>query len=346
MHVMSMVTMFFAAIGALCTLVLTVMMMFHRRWLRVHHKSRAVRGWKPGGGTRHMAGPLSARISGGVETAANSNHATLLLHGLATVGTYWGAAFDVCARQGSLVVPDLLGFGESVDPPLIAEQRSPAEHVAALEAMLDDLGMSSTPLTLSGHSVGGILALHHAATRAERDPSLVRQVVLFAPPLHDDHETAVRYVSTRGPFARYFAVDRRLARHTWNFLTARKRLAMALSRWVAPGLPRPVAEQSINNSWSSYMGTFRGLLGDPSWRACVAKLAQLQIPVTIAVGRRDTTVERRCYEGLPGVRLLEHHDGGHQLPLVAADWCVALLRGMPEPEATPLGALRPAYETV
>lgn len=41
--------------------------------------------------------------------------ATVLVHGLFASGRYWGKAYDGLARDSALMVPDLAGFGRSVE---------------------------------------------------------------------------------------------------------------------------------------------------------------------------------------------------------------------------------------
>lgn len=62
--------------------------------------------WSPGAGTTYD-GALHARIIGDGPTGV------MLLHGLGGSSTYWGRAYDTLASAGRLVVPDLLGFGDS-----------------------------------------------------------------------------------------------------------------------------------------------------------------------------------------------------------------------------------------
>jgi hypothetical protein len=78
-------------------------------WLARHRASPAVQAWRPGGGRRLRAGPLAVRVIG------DDGPATVLLHGLTGSGDWWGADFDRLADGGRLVIPDLLGFGASMD---------------------------------------------------------------------------------------------------------------------------------------------------------------------------------------------------------------------------------------
>ena len=102
-------------------------------WLRRHRRSPAVRVWTPGSSRRIHAGPLAVRVLGDAEPT------TVLLHGLIGSGDVFGAGFDPLADHGGLVVPDLLGFGASMD--LAREDFSLAAHLDALDAMASALGL-------------------------------------------------------------------------------------------------------------------------------------------------------------------------------------------------------------
>ena len=54
-----------------------------------------------------MAGRLRTRVVG------TDAPATVLLHGIVGCGDYLGACYDTLADGRRLVVPDLLGFGDS-----------------------------------------------------------------------------------------------------------------------------------------------------------------------------------------------------------------------------------------
>lgn len=100
-------------------------------WLIRHGSSRAVRGWRPGAGTRRVAGELSVR------TAGHGDRVVVLLHGLIASGDVFGDRYDELAGDAQLVVPDLLGFGRSLHAPG-GDYALPAQ-LAALDRMARDL---------------------------------------------------------------------------------------------------------------------------------------------------------------------------------------------------------------
>lgn len=97
--------------------------------------------------------------------------AVVFLHGIGSSGATWQAVADVLADQHCTVRFDLLGHGDS---PVLEE---PAEYTR--DRALDDLdeildGLDGRAV-LVGHSLGGYLALAHAATR----PGVARGIVVL-----------------------------------------------------------------------------------------------------------------------------------------------------------------------
>ncbi|WP_435278459.1 alpha/beta hydrolase [Rhodococcus yananensis] len=95
----------------------------------------------------------------------------LALHGLTGHGRRWRNLAETYLPDLRVIAPDLRGHGRSPwTPPWSFES-----HVADLSTLLDthDTG----PVTVVGHSFGGAIALHLAATAPER----VRSLVLLDP---------------------------------------------------------------------------------------------------------------------------------------------------------------------
>ncbi len=77
-------------------------------------KTRAEQHWQPPSGVTTL-GVLNVRRLGA------SGPPVVLLHGMCGSNRYWGASVDVLAQRCRLVVPDLLGFGQS-------HRRAPMVH--------------------------------------------------------------------------------------------------------------------------------------------------------------------------------------------------------------------------
>ncbi|MCC2594257.1 alpha/beta hydrolase [Tessaracoccus sp. OS52] len=87
----------------------------------------------------------------------------VLVHGSRTSGSQWDPQVQRLAARGwRCVAPDLPGHGDRRDEEFTA--------VAAVDAIRAALEASGEPAHLVGHSLGGMLAIHAAATH----PGLVR----------------------------------------------------------------------------------------------------------------------------------------------------------------------------
>lgn len=106
---------------------------------------------------------------------AGAGDPIVFVHGLGTSAATWSACMDLLADRFEVVAVDLLGHGDSPVPD------DPAEYtrdraLADLDDVLADVTVDGgrAPV-LVGHSLGGYLALAHAATR----PGAVRGVVVL-----------------------------------------------------------------------------------------------------------------------------------------------------------------------
>jgi pimeloyl-ACP methyl ester carboxylesterase len=137
---------------------------------------------------RRQGGTIVARHL----ASRSSRRGTLFLHGAAGSWTTWTplleAARDTGTELGEVVLLDLPGWGDAAASAVLD-----IEGIASfIEAIALELGYEQWDLV--GHSMGGLLALHLAATRPERVRS-------------------VRMISATGP-AIVSAVD-----HPWGGLT-------------------------------------------------------------------------------------------------------------------------------
>ena len=106
----------------------------------------------------------------------------MFLHGMGTSAATWTRCMDLLEDRFTVVAPDLLGHGDSPVPD------DPAEYtrdrtLVDVDDIVADLG---EPPVLVGHSLGGYLALAHAATR----PGAARGIVVLntGPGYRDDEK--------------------------------------------------------------------------------------------------------------------------------------------------------------
>lgn len=104
----------------------------------------------------------------------------LAIHGLAGSGRYWEGLSRALGSQFTVVAPDLSGFGASDKPN--AHDYNRASHISDLEAVIERC-IPTAPLTIVGHSMGGILA---GLVTARGTHPVDRLAVVAAPFPHGD----------------------------------------------------------------------------------------------------------------------------------------------------------------
>lgn len=269
--------------------------------------------WAVGAGDSYD-GALHARSLG------EGTPRVLLLHGLGGSNAYWGAAYDVLARSGRLIVPDLLGFGASPRP---SSGYTAADHVNALVSLLDELGVDG-PIIVGAHSFGCLLAFALAKQR----PDLVAGIIAFCPPLYPDEATARERIASLGWLERQLAGDGPWAQTTCQWVCRHRAAAAVVASLVRPGLPAVIRRDGVQHSWASYSQSFRQVLASAEgthW------LAGIRVPVDIVAGTDDPVIDltylRQLAEQLQHVTLTIRDGVDHSLPLTDATYAVALIAG-------------------
>ena len=287
------------------------------RWRTIHRRSVAVQRWLPPTLPAIARRPLYARGGG------DGDAVVLLLHGLGATGDSFGAEFDGLAATHRIVVPDLLGFGQSLDE--TRARFTPEDHLEALEELLHQVDASDGPLIIGAHSMGVALALRFADRHAGR----VQRVVCWGAPLYDDHDETQNAITKSGLMARLFVADTAWARGLcrWN---CRHRFAAG---WVAaaatPMLPIPIARAAALHTWDAYRAAITGLVLGTKWNELLNRLAGHQIPLRFVWGSNDLIGDRALAEAMarsvPSLEVKTVLGAEHYLPISHASACVAHL---------------------
>lgn len=274
-------------------------------WATVHRRSPAVQAWQAPDLPIRRHGPLSYRVAG----PEDAETGVLLLHGLVATGDVFGATLGMLARKHRVVVPDLLGFGRSLD-----EHRSDFSTSAHLDA-LDDLiayELAGKQIRIGAHSMGSALALRWAAANPDR----VERVVCVGPPIWPDADTARAALGQLGPMGRSIILDRRLAHALCAFNCRHRALAGLMSAAIAPRWPIPIARQASLHTWPAYIDTLQEQIIDCPWPQLLDQLATAGIPVQLIRGDQDGIGDTPYIRGLaarPGIHVTTLR-GNHTLP--------------------------------
>lgn len=299
-------------------------------WSGRHLTSAAVQGWTPPPrtGRRLMAAGLSVRLTG-----PSTGTPVVLLHGLAASGDAFGGGWDVLARDRPVLVPDLLGFGASMLLPPGSPHLGLGSHLDALDAAATELQLAGGPLTVVGHSMGAVLALHWAARAVSRGEH-VRRVVCLSAPLYDDVAEARQHIQAMGLLERWFAgvdgatgVD--VARITCGVMCRARPVAQWISVAVSPGYPVRVARHGVRHTWPAYEASLETVVMTSPWRAALTLLSDAGVDVVFAEGARDPVPVPGRTDALASGTATIHHDlhpvATHDLPMSDPAWCAALV---------------------
>ena len=285
-------------------------------WALRHRMSASVEAWAPPSlpGTRTAS--LYARQGGDGDTAI------VLLHGLVSSGDVFGDRYDQLARSHRVVVPDLLGFGRSLDED--RDRFTVDDHLDALDELADRSGLFERQWVIGAHSMGTAAALRWAA----RHPNHVEKIVCWGAPIYASPEAARTRISGSS-MARLFVLDTRWAERACAISCRHRTAAGWMTAALEPSLPVPVARAVPLHTWPAYRDAMRHLVIETDWRGLLAELDDLEIPVELTWGSDDKVGDHAHARAIstPGsnsaVTLIP--GAGHHLPMSHVDLCAGQL---------------------
>ncbi len=266
--------------------------------------------WTPPQLSGNKAGTLYARSGGDGETAI------VLLHGLVSTGDVFGASYDQLANRSRLVVPDLLGFGRSID-----EARagfSAGAHLEALDELADRTGLLKRRWTIGAHSMGSALALQWAA----RHPERVDRVVCWGAPIYSSPEAARAQISGSA-MTRLFVLDTKWAQRACAISCRHRSAAGWLTAAAEPRLPIPVARAVSQHTWPAYRDAMRDLVINTDWPGLLRQLDDNGISTELVWGSNDKVGDPEYARTIIGATasLTPIADADHHLPLTHPETC-------------------------
>ena len=243
---------------------------------------------------------LSVRVAG-------DGPSVLLVHGIPGSGEVWRKVGEGLVSEGfRVVVPDLLGFGESARPDGSEQLWIPAQ-VEGLLSALDQLGAES--VLLVGHDYGAPIGV----TLAARDPSRIRGLVLVAGNLFSDTPIPFPLRTLRMP-----GIGRAMARVMLSGPSLRMMLRVGAGRHDRVSNPRHyLGDRTQQRSIQTIFGTALREL-EHRYAPVEAALPELAVPTIVLWGGEDPffpPVEgRRAANAIPGAKLRMLEGIGHFIP--------------------------------
>ena len=232
----------------------------------------------------------------------------LLIHGLGGSSATWREVLPAFARRYTVVVPDLLGHGESDKP---SHDYSLGAHANVLRDLMIAIGYERA--TVVGQSLGGGVALQLAYQHPQR---CERLVLVSSGGLGSEVSWLLRALTLPGVEYLMPVLFPSFVRDAGNALSRRLR-GLGLR---APRLEeewRTYVSLTEPGNRSSFMRTLRSVV-DPAGQAVSATdrlyLAS-QVPTLILWGRRDRMIPVEhafaAHEAIPQSRLVIFEDSGH-----------------------------------
>ncbi|HSX32330.1 MAG TPA: alpha/beta hydrolase [Candidatus Saccharimonadales bacterium] len=208
--------------------------------------------------------------------ASDTKHGTktvVLLHGVGASGAVWHALVKQLEAVGwRVIVPDLLGFGDSPKPQW--NNYTVHDHARHVVALLKRLRVKGK-VTIVGHSMGTLVATHIAATH----PKLVSRLVLYEPPLYADDPEFTGHMRRR---EYYFAL--------YTFIATHPQLAFTQARLMWRVAKRLVGLHLSPEEWTPFERSLRNTIMK---QTAYAELHSVQVPTDIVHGRLDIVVTRK-----------------------------------------------------
>ena len=253
-------------------------------WEIIHRRSGLVRAWNPSSFPGRVAGGLGM-LEGGVVSdrlRPGDPETIVLLHGLGATGDYFGDSYEGLANTHRLVMPDLLGFGRSLDE--TRHEFTLDDHVDAIDGALASLGLGHTRVFVAAHSMGSAVALAWAA----RHPSRATGVALWGPPVYETPSDVRRMGEQHGGMTRLLLTDGEWAQRACRFNCANRRVSGWVIAATSPRWPTDVSRRAALHTWEAFDGALSALVVDADWR----RLFDIDTPVTIFRGAVDEIGDR------------------------------------------------------
>lgn len=213
----------------------------------------------------------------------------VMLHGINSTGDDMLPLVELMRSDYRVIVPDLLGFGDSPKP--LDIDYTTDQNVQVLQATLADLDLPGRFLLL-GYSLGGDIAARYAATYPEQ----VRRLVLVSTPFYLPTE---HYVKHR--FGTSY-VKATLWTWLWRIIGKQQQDNTAIYSLASGPLRESVSEylraEELGTHWEVMSKTLQNTI---SATTLVDDLPRMTMPTVFAFGVRDPLV--RPYELLALQRL-------------------------------------------
>ena len=252
-----------------------------------------------------------------VERGNSRGPVLLFLHGITGSRRYFQKRIRPLERDYRLVLPDLLGFGLSPKPYL---EYTLDLFRDSVRAFVEERGLAARPLTLIGHSLGGLIALEYASRYGEH----VRRMILVSLPRYSDPVTAHALFWRGSPHYRRLLNEHSLA----ETLSQMKRSGLEITLRYLLRFPWSVLIDSHKFTFKSLTSTLEHCLLDYQVDRILPFVPP--VPTLLIHGEQDSVAPidhvRPLPELYPSMRLQAMRGTGHHLFLTHTRMCLELFQ--------------------
>ena len=252
-----------------------------------------------------------------VETGNPRGPVLLFLHGITGSRRYWQKKVRPLGSDHRIIIPDLLGFGLSPKPHL---EYTIEVYRDSVRGFVEEIGLASRPLTIVGHSLGGLIALEYAA----RHGSHVRRMILLSLPRFSDPGTAHALFWKGSPHYRRLLNEHSL-KETMSQL---KRSGLEITLRYMMRFPWTVLVDSHKFTFKSLTSTLEHCLLNYQVDRILPSVPP--VPTLLIHGEQDSVAPLDHVRPIPDmyahVRLRSVRGTGHHLFLTHTRLCLDLFR--------------------
>ena len=242
------------------------------------------------------------------ETIGSGENKLVLLHGLTGSMNYWKRELDGITKTHTLLLIDLLGFGDSPKPKsdysLLSQQQ-------ALELVLNKEGFNDGNILIAGHSMGAIISL----ALLEKQPTWFKAGILIGIPVYKDVYEFKKVMSTHS------FVDRISTSKFSKYICMIHPIFMS-SAFKPNNLTDEVYEDAKKHHWMSYYYSLTEVILKTDLFAIARKIKDKDI--LFIHGEKDTTAPLenalKLSREFKNVHFITSSEGDHQFFLKEAEF--------------------------
>ena len=242
------------------------------------------------------------------EIVGSGRSKLVLLHGLTGSLNYWKRNLESISNTHTLLLIDLLGFGDSPKP---QNDYSLSIQLQALELVLNKEGFNDGKTIVAGHSMGAIISL----ALLQKHPHWFKAGVFIGIPVYKDADEFKRIMSTHS------FVDRISSSKFSKYICMIHPIFMS-SAFKPNNLTDDVYEDAKKHHWMSYYYSLTEVILKTNLYAIAKKIKDKD--VHFIHGEKDTTAPLenalKLSREFTNAQIITSSEGDHQFFLKEAEF--------------------------